>query len=167
MIMMGARGSMECYTVAPYLAQISNPVHLVFCIGSNDTLHVKIKNVHFPSHISVSIIGFTTQISEIMRTATIILTKSGSVSFAESIYIQLPMILDATTTVLAWERLNHIMLKEKLLGEIVKSHTEIPRTINRLLQNKKILSGYHHNLQVLPKEDPSIIIPTLIEELLN
>lgn len=166
MIMMGARGSMECYTVAPYLAQISNPAHLVFCIGSNDMLRAKIESVHFPLHISVSIIGFTTHISEIMQTATMILTKSGSVSFAESIYVQLPMILDATTTILAWERLNHIMLKEKSLGEIARSHAEIPHIINRLLQNRELLSAHQYNLQTLPKKDPSIIIPRLIEELL-
>jgi len=46
-----------------------------------------------------------------MAASDLCITKSGSVSVCETIYSNLPVLLDATSDVLRWEQFNHRFIK--------------------------------------------------------
>src|SRR5207237_3814499 len=104
------------YTFVRELAQIKEPVHLLICIARQEQLRHKIMALKLAPHITMTIIGFTDRISDLMAIADILITKSGSVSVNEALYMNLPMILDATSHLLSWEKYNHTFIEQHQLG---------------------------------------------------
>jgi UDP-N-acetylglucosamine:LPS N-acetylglucosamine transferase len=76
--------------------------------------------------------------SDYMGISDIFFTKSGSVSVGEALYMNIPLLLDATASVLPWEKFNHGFVEEKGLGKSIKSYADIPCTIDALLANNGI-----------------------------
>jgi processive 1,2-diacylglycerol beta-glucosyltransferase len=167
LIIMGAVGSAESYLLAPYLAQIPHSAHIVFCIGRNESLREKIESVTYPSHLTRSIIGFTPNIAELMQCADLIVTKSGSVTVSECLYSKLPLLLDATSTVLAWEKMNHALVQEYSIGDIIKHHNDIAPKITRLLQDRASLGAYKNNFDLLERMNTKEEVIKIVKEMIN
>ena len=107
MVLMGARGSHDIEEYAAQLLRIQTPIHLLICFGKNEESKKKLISLSIPSHITMSIIGFTTHIADYMEISDILITKSGSQSVCEAFYKNVPAFLDATATLLPWEAFNH------------------------------------------------------------
>ena len=84
----------------------------------------------------MSIVGFTERISDYMAVSDILITKSGTLSVCEAIYMNLPMLLDATSTILPWEQFNHTFIKQHNFGESITDYAMIEPMISALLQIK-------------------------------
>lgn len=166
MVMMGGQGAMSIIAFAQQLARLEIPAHLFFCIGKNKSLEASLKNMVFASHLTISIQGFTERISDLLAIADILITKSGSVSFAEGITMNVPMILDATAHPLYWERLNHTMLTENNWGICLKRMKDLNDHIRCILANRKVHQTMKNNLGNFagPRLDQEI--KALIENLL-
>src|SRR3972149_5676114 len=119
MMLMGAQGSRASYEFAKKIAKLKLPAHLLVCLGKNEELKSKINKIKFNSNISVTTIGFTSRISDLMAASDLILTKPGPNSISEAMYMNLPMILDGSTKILFWEKLNIKLVKANKLGLVV------------------------------------------------
>ncbi|HVX00209.1 MAG TPA: glycosyltransferase, partial [Candidatus Babeliaceae bacterium] len=106
MILMGAAGSTSSYRYVRKIARMSNPMHLLVCLGRNERMRYKIEKIRLPEEISMSIIGFTPRIADLMSISDVLITKAGTVSVCEALHMHLPMILDNTTGSIIWEGLN-------------------------------------------------------------
>ncbi|MDR3550470.1 MAG: glycosyltransferase, partial [Candidatus Babeliales bacterium] len=102
LLLLGAVGSHAIYSFVEQLARVEYPCHILICIGKQIQLKTKIESLEFPNHVSYTIVEFTPRISDLMAISDLLITKSGSVSVNEAIYMNLPMILDATSNVLKW-----------------------------------------------------------------
>ena len=167
MVLMGGMGSTEIIKFAKNLATLPTPAHLLLCLGINEKVRKKIQNLVFPSHITYSLIGFTERISDLMAIADILITKSGSVSVCEAIYMQVPMLLDATSTILLWERFNHDFITKHQFGDVIKQYDEIVPKVTKLLSDKKQLQYIKYNLTSYEKKHGGEEIKKLIARLIR
>jgi len=163
MLIMGAQGSYDLKKYAQQLFKITTPIHIIICTGKNNKPFV----YHTYDHISVTTIQFTSRIADLMELSDIIITKSGSLSVCEAIYMNTPLILDATTTILPWERFNHDFVKTHKIGTSITHYADITRIITNLLETPHLLSVYKNNLQKLQKKNIEIEIKKCIVKIIN
>lgn len=135
-IMMGGQGNTSILAFAKQLATLPISAHIIFCIGRNSSIASTIKNIHFAPYLSITVLGFTERISDLLAMADLLITKSGSVSFAEGITMKVPMILDATAPLLYWERLNHTLLTTHNWGVCLKKVTDLNQAILAILGDR-------------------------------
>jgi processive 1,2-diacylglycerol beta-glucosyltransferase len=167
LLLMGTQGSNNMSRFVKELTKLSNPTHLICCIGKNKAAGSLINTIPLPDHISLSIIEFTQQISDLMAISDLIITKSGSVSVCETMYSNIPSMLDATSTILRWEQFNHHFITKHQLGEIISRKTSIARQVEKVLNNKELLTKFRNNLLIYKKKRSSNEIPQLIEHMLS
>jgi len=136
--LLGSLGSPNLSIIAEHLARTDNPVHLILCTGRYEGVKKTLKKMVFPQHITTTIVGYTKQMDDYLRMSDIFFTKSGSVSVGEALYLNIPLLLDATGSIFPWEKFNHGFIEEKGFGKSIKSYTDIPRTIDTLLANNAI-----------------------------
>lgn len=152
LLIMGAQGTESLRTYAEMLRSLSFPAHIIFCLGKNKTIKSKLESLSFSDGITTTMMPFTERISDLMASADLLITKSGSVSVCEAIYANLPMLLDATTsTVLRWEQFNHELIMKHNFGNVIKNTEEIKPKVCEALGNLNI---YKQNLMQFKKKNP-------------
>jgi UDP-N-acetylglucosamine:LPS N-acetylglucosamine transferase len=101
----------------------------------------------------MDIIEETQAISDYMAVSDILVTKAGSASFCEAIHMNLPMILDAVSSTLVWERFNHKFTLMLGLGSVMKRYAELPLYLEHYIQNPELLADIRHNMSLLSMRD--------------
>jgi len=167
LLLMGSQGVASLYKFAQQLATINIPFHLIIVRGKNGYIHEKISNISFPPHISTTILGFTQRISDLMAITDLLITKSGGASVCEAIYMNVPMLLDATSTVLAWEQLNQSFVVKHHFGEIIKQYSDLSTIVTKYLLDKKLLAAVKHNLESYKKKNGGREIKKLVGQILH
>lgn len=165
-LMKGGQVKPTILAFAKELTKLSFPAHLIFCVSNNEKIRKRIQELTFPSHISVTILGFTEHISELFAMADLLITKSGSASLAEGIAMNVPMILDATETLLYWERLNHTLLTTHHWGISLKNIKGLNSAIIQILGDPTHYQQIKRNLEAFDKPRLDLEIKPIIERLL-
>lgn len=164
--LLGSLGSPNLSTIAEYLGQIEHPAHLILCTGRYETVKKTLDKMTFSKHITTTSVGYTKDMYDYMCMSDIFFTKSGSVSVGEALYTKIPLLLDATASVLPWEKFNHGFIEEKGFGKSIKSYADIPCTIDTLLANNSLkLSILHQRLVDYTLKDGNREIKTLLDSL--
>jgi processive 1,2-diacylglycerol beta-glucosyltransferase len=153
MILMGARGSCETEKYTKQLLNITTPVHLIVCVGKNKNSKDKLEQLTVPSHISMTIVEFTEYIADYMAMADILISKSGSQSVCEALYMNTPIFLDATSTLVPWENFNHTFVKKHNFGAQIKNYKHIVPRMSLLLKYSEKLHAYKDNFEKLEKKN--------------
>ncbi len=166
LLLLGAVGLKALYDFVVELSKVSVATHLLICIGRQEELRKKIEVFPFPSHISITVIGFTNRISDLMAVSDLSITKSGSVSFSEALYMNLPMVLDATTSLLRWEAYNHQFIEQNGFGTTIKNITQLSILVTKLLKEKNDLIFYKFNLTAFAKKHGGNEITQLIHKIM-
>lgn len=169
MILMGSAGSGATLRYAKTLAyadpkKFAAPVHLILCLGRNERLRAAIDELKFPPHITVSVIGFTDRIADLMRASDILITKAGPASVCEAICIGVPMIIDRTQPILWWEQMNIDFVKDHKFGDELKRIRKLPKMLNHYLEDEDELAQMRARMQAF--EFPHVIsnVRALIDE---
>ncbi len=166
LVMLGGLGCTELIRIIQNLNTIAIPVHLLVCIGKSKSLQETISLIVLPRHISITIIGFTDRVSDLMAISDLFITKSGSVSVCEALYMNLPMFLDGGTCPLTWERLNHHYIKTQHAGDSITNYKKMPELVTRLLGNKKRILSIKQEMVHNKKPDPRSQFKIILNELL-
>jgi len=165
LLLMGAAGSYASYRYLQQLIKVQTPLHILVVLGRNHKARIDIESVPLPAHISITIFGFTQHIADLMTIADVGIIKSGSMSVCEAIYSNLPMLLDATSTILRWERLNHTFVKQYDLGQSIHNYADTPALLEKMLQPKN-QAHIRHNLTQVKKKSTPYKIKNLVANLL-
>ena len=107
MIMMGSLGANSLVQCVEHLKDLHVPMHLLVCIGKFQGIKESLQAIELPPWIAMDIVEETNRISDYMAVSNLLITKSGTASFCEAIHMRLPMVIDATSSTLVWERFNH------------------------------------------------------------
>ncbi len=166
LLMMGSQGSDHLYEFSKQIATITVPAHLIIVLGKSNHLRQQINRIKFPKHISHTILGFTNRIPELMSIADLLITKSGGVSVNEAIYANLPMLIDATSTVLRWEQFTQQFIKNHGLGKVVKKSYRIPQVVTKML-GKDEQVRMKMNFALFDKKNPEHEIKQLVKQMLS
>lgn len=167
LLLLGAVGLKALYNFVEELTKLKTEAHILICIGRQDELRSKINALEFPSYISKTIIGFTDRISDLMAISDLFITKSGSVSVSEAIYMKLPIILDATTSLLRWEAYNHRFILDNNFGTTIDQLENLSDLVTDLLLKQKELKLYKLNLTHFNKKNGGTEIKNLVEKILE
>jgi len=167
LLLLGAVGLQSLYDFTKELAKVESPAHIIICTSRQSIMKKNIDSLKFPPHITKTTIGFTQRISDLMAISDLFITKSGSVSVCEAIYMNLPMILDATTNLLAWEQANHRFIKRHNFGTIVQEQNKLAQIVTKLLKNPEMCHEYKKHLQSLEKKQGGIEIAHLVEAMVR
>jgi processive 1,2-diacylglycerol beta-glucosyltransferase len=137
LLLMGSQGAASLYLFAQEIAKVQNiPFHLIIVLGNSSEQKSAIEELIFGPAITTTIFGFTPYIAQLMAISDLLITKSGGISICEAIYMNLPLILDGTSNILLWERLNQELVVNNNFGMIVKKMSDLPTLITHLLSDK-------------------------------
>jgi processive 1,2-diacylglycerol beta-glucosyltransferase len=167
LLLLGAVGLKALYDFVAELTNVKTEAHILICIGRQEELRDKINALNFPPHLSKTIIGFTSRMSDLMAISDLLITKSGSVSVSEGIYMNLPMILDATTSLLRWEAYNHQFIQEHNFGTTINQLDNLAALVTHLLYTKKELELYKKSLTAFNKKHGGTEIKKVVEKILE
>jgi len=165
LVLLGSQGTQTLPTLINKIYQIASPAHMLICTGKAEHLAKKIKKIPLPSHLSMQIIGYTNQIADLMAASDLFVTKSGSVSVSEALYMNLPMLLDATSEVLVWEQFNHDFIQKNHLGSSAASLEEIVLEIDALLLDKRNLALIRNNIRLFEKKQGNKAVKQIIDQM--
>lgn len=169
MILMGSLGSNDIKNYAIQLLSLKKPCNLLILTGSNEESKDDLEKLKLfmPSHITMEIIGNTDFVADYMALSDLFITKSGTMSVCEALYMNLPMFLDATSTLLPWEKFNHHFIKKDIFGLSIRSYDDIAGLVNNILEHPDELELYKNNIKKLEKKNFSIEFPALIRQALG
>jgi len=135
-MLMGAAGSDVMYDFTQELNNISFPLHLILILGRNGQLRPKLEALIAQSKfLTATIFDVTDLIADLMAVSDLCIIKSGSVSVSETIYSNLPILLDATGPILKWEQFNHTFVKKHGFGECIPSYADIVPLVKKFLKD--------------------------------
>lgn len=167
MVLMGSVGSGATIRYARALARMKQPVHLFLCLGKNEQLRERIeKEITFPAHISVSIIGFTNRIADYMAVSNLLITKSGAASVFEALVSQVPILFDRTREVLAWEYKSITFVKEHGFGDEICMIRRAPKIVDAYLKDSSKELAIRENIAQYELPDVKQNVITLVEDLM-
>lgn len=167
LLMLGGIGSCALVPFVKELSSLDQPAHIIACIGKSSHLKQPLQNIPLAPHLTLHIQEFTQSMSDLMAIADVMITKSGSVSVCEGIYSGLPLVLDATTNVLTWERLNHAFIQKHHLGYILRDQEQLSEIIGSLLQNKERMAAIKKNLKTMEQKNAATEIKKVVDALIN
>lgn len=167
MVLMGSHGSDEMKRYVSELCKVTPPIHIIACIGKNEKIKQDLEKISLPEHITLSIVGFTKRIADYMAVSDMLITKSGTLSVCEALYMNLPLLLDATSTLLPWEEFNHYLIKKHNYGDLIKKFSAVAPLVTNLIEDNNQLQDYKRNIQQLQKKDCSVEVPLLVKKILS
>ena len=80
--------------------------------------------------------------------------------------MNLPMLLDATSTILPWEKFNHAFVKQHNFGDSITDYAKVDQDVLALLQDKSKLMGYKESLKNFKKKKNTKEIKHLVKQML-
>ena len=125
MIFMGGTGSQSSYRYVRKLARLKSPMHIIACLGRNERLKRNIGKIALPEGVTVTLMGYTNRIADIMALSDVLITKPGPNSVCEGLQSRVPMILDQTSGTVFWEQLNIDYMVDNEFAECLQDYTKL------------------------------------------
>ena len=148
-LLLGGQGSEKCLQYLTRLLAYKTAITINVCIGHNKPLAAKILKLPIPSHIVLNVIHFTDNIASILMDSDLLITKTGSCSIFEALYLHKPILMDCTSTQLFWEKANVDYINQLGVGLPVNRLDDCVSTIETLLDSEAMLEAIRVNYSKL------------------
>jgi processive 1,2-diacylglycerol beta-glucosyltransferase len=166
-VLMGAAGSSTTYDYVRALSCSKHAMHVIVCLGRNESLRKSIEKIKLPYHVTMSIIGFTDQMPDIMAMSDLLITKCGTVSVMEAVHAQVPVLLDCTARAVSWEALNVDFITKHGFGQAVTTLSKLDSLLEKYLFDREFYETCKNNLRNFEKPSFSETLPRVAEQLLR
>lgn len=168
MVLMGSAGSRGTLKYAKAFAKLDYPMHVILCLGRNEALRSEIEKVKFPPHITVSLIGFTEKMAELMAVSDVIITKSGPTSICEALYARKPIIVDRTAgKILWWERLHAQFVVDNGFGQELFEISKLPKVLGQFVNDAKYIADIKKRMADYKLPEVKENICSLVNQLID
>ncbi|MGV3497281.1 MAG: glycosyltransferase [Hydrogenophaga sp.] len=127
LVLFGGHGSRAMLTIARQLPQ----VQLILLCGHNGALARQLQAM--PAQAPRHVVGFTTEVPQLMDMADFFIGKPGPGSVSEAVQRGLPVIVVDNAWTMPQERYNPQWVQEHGLGIVHHSHRSIAQAVDRLL----------------------------------
>ena len=145
----GGSGGKQLLEYAKRIGQMMLGAHLIVCAGDNQKLAKNLRKIHLHPTNSMTVMGFTHRMADLMAIADLLITKPGPGTLTEAMTMQLPILADATAPILSWERANIHLIKQYKIGEVIQNFNQLEPTLRQFLFDtefrKEIQDAYHSN----------------------
>lgn len=167
MIFMGGAGSNATYRYVRKLTKMGLPFHILACLGRNENLKRNIQKILLPPHVSITIIGFTDRIADLMAIADVIITKPGPGSLCEALQSNVPMILDRTSATIWWEELNVNFMLNRGFAEVITDFNDLITVFPKYITNKAFREEVKQRMRDFKRERFNLKIKPLISDMIS
>jgi processive 1,2-diacylglycerol beta-glucosyltransferase len=159
MLSMGSVGSASTYSYARKIMRMNLPIHLIACVGKNQRMMYKLRKITPTRHVTLSLIPFTDRFSDLMAVSDLFITKPGPGVINEALHMQLPMILDATTKPVFWEKENIAFVRRNKWGDVVTNLNKLEESVSRYVFDQAYIKRVKKSLQTFkpPRFSDTII----------
>lgn len=165
MVFMGGAGSLSSYRYVRTLAKMDMPMHILVCLGRNEQLRRNISRILLPEDVTITIIGFTDRIADLMSISDVLITKPGPGSVCEALESNVPMILDQTTGTLWWEEMNISFMVKNGFGESLTNFNDLVTIFPKYIKDKNHTAAIKKKMKAFKRERFDLKICPLIEEM--
>lgn len=121
------------------LASWADRVQLVFCLGSNQKMIDKMKEIPCFQHPNIRILGYTREVSKLMDVSDVLITKPGGMTCTEAMAKGLPMLFIPPHP--GQEEENCEYFVQAGYGEIIHSAEVITDRFRELSENQSMQAG--------------------------
>ena len=167
LIMMGGAGASKAYDYAKKIGQIDLSSHLIVIMGRNEKMRKDLEKVVLHPSNSMTILGFTDRVADLMAISHVIITKPGPGTICEAIAMKLPILVDNTDKLLFWERINVELVLRYGIGEPITHPAEIPYLIETYLQDQAMKEQVRNCFVLVPPNHFHLRIRGIIEEMIT
>jgi processive 1,2-diacylglycerol beta-glucosyltransferase len=167
LLLMGAVGTQALVEYLTTLASLETPLHIIVCLGKNEKIRSSIRKIKLGKNISISIMGFTDRIADLMAASDFCISKAGSVSINEAMYMNVPLILDHTAPSLLWEHFNFHFIKHMKFGDILYDLKDLKSLVIKYCKDVNYRNTLKNNLVSCNKEDFGYHINTIVNKMLS
>ncbi len=167
MLLMGAAGSNSTYKYLKAMTNTNLSMHVIVCLGRNEQLRARIEELVLPQTITLSIVGFTDQISDLMAVSNVLITKPGPTTMCEAVQMKLPMIIDGTKNILYWESMNLKFIKKQKFGDVLTSYSHLEKILSKYILDQTYASSIKRRMKKFNKESFAHNIQEFVAELLD
>lgn len=166
MVLMGGAGSLTSYRYARIMARLGLPLHMIIVLGRNESLKRNINKIMLPKDVTMTLLGFSNRIADLMAISDVIITKPGPGSVYESLESNLPMILDTTQGVMWWEKMNLTFTGKNGFAECLNDVQDLEKMLPRYLKKDEFVVSIKKKMRDYKRERYDKKIKPLIEEML-
>jgi processive 1,2-diacylglycerol beta-glucosyltransferase len=93
LVLSGGEGMGDCLKITRLLFENQKPINIISVAGNNYKLLSNMDKLQVPKHINLQPLGWVSQMDKLMKTADIIISKSGGITTSECIVLGKPMII--------------------------------------------------------------------------
>lgn len=166
MVFMGGTGSLSSYRYVRVLARLGLPLHMIVVLGRNERLKRNINKIMLPENVTMTLLGFTPRVADLMAISDLIITKPGSGSVFEALESAVPMLFDATQGTLFWEEPNIKIMSKNGFAECITEVHELEIVMPQYINNKASIVAKKQKMREFKRERFDQKIKPLIEEML-
>lgn len=166
LMMLGGSGCPSAYDFAQRILELDLPLHLYVTAGKNRQLFAKLRQLASTSNGRLTPLDISADIFEYMRSASLVIIKSGSLSTTEAMALQKPILLDRTRGVLAWEKMNIRIVLAREVGKPFYHIDELETLVPEMLSPEVQHSITRKYTAFLPNQFRQMI-PPIVEKLLR
>lgn len=158
LIIMGANGSRSIYHYCKLIDRLNLPVQIIACCGTSQDVKTKVEIYAKISDTPLHVFGFTREIADLMQVSDLMITKPGSVSIAEGISQNLPLMLDASSYIMWQEKGNDDYIERHQLGKVFRSQAELAQKLTELVQQREKYAIIKQKVTSFPRQNAAEII---------
>ncbi len=166
MILMGGTGSTASYRYVRKLIKLNKPLHIIVCLGRNERLRRNINKIVLPPYITLTVLGFTDRIADLMAVSDVLITKTGPGSVCEALELNVPMILDQTSDTLWWEELNVTFMVKHGFAESLKNYNDLEKIFPKYIDDSSYVTKVKKKMKEFKRECFAKKIKPLIAEMI-
>ncbi|MCA9400872.1 MAG: hypothetical protein KC713_04545 [Candidatus Omnitrophica bacterium] len=139
LIMGGGQGLGPIKNIVQSLDGVKLPFQMVVLTGTNKKIYAKLKEISLNSNKKIIVHEFANNVDELMEVATMIITKPGGITTAESLAKGLPMVI--VDPIPGQETRNTDFLIKKGIGIRIDDKSDIGEEIELLLKSHDRLAA--------------------------
>ncbi len=156
-VMFGGHGARSMLSIAERL----DDLQLILLCGHNQRLAQRLREQ--PARAPRLVLGYTTQVAEVLRMGDFFIGKPGPGSLSEALHLGLPVVVTRNAWTMPQERYNTQWVRERGLGLVLPSFRSIADAVPRLLAD---LPGYRARVAAL-RNRAVFELPPLLERILQ
>lgn len=167
LVMMGGAGSKSSYDYARKVGGMDLSTHLIICTGRNEKLKKDLVKIKLHPSNSMTVLGFTDKIADLMAISDLIITKPGPGTINEAIAMQLPVLVDNVDASLFWERANTDMVIRFGIGEKIKDYGQIRNLLKGYLKDEHVRGDVEKSFASLPSNQFHVRIGEIVDSMVG
>lgn len=168
LVIIGGAGGDRALEYATKIGKTQYGIHLIVCAGKNKELEKDLKALSLHPSNTMTVMPFTSRISDLMAISDLLITKSGPGTITEAMAMKLPILVDATATVLSWEQANIDLISQYGIGDYIEDFDELETLLRQFVFDTELQKQMKDSYRKVPenkfKESIKPLVTSMIDE---